>query len=116
MEAQVTLQVRLPAPGTRPAVGLASARQIVRAEGAALLDETFLRAARLLEPLAGRGPGRLGVTGTGKSADIGEKLAGTFSSTGTRSYTLDATRAVHGDLGMVHPEDVVLVLSHSGES
>ena len=49
-------------------------------------------------------------------ADIGQKLAGTFSSTGTRAYVLDATRAVHGDLGMLHPEDVVLILSHSGES
>src|SRR5262249_10263078 len=36
--------------------------------------------------------------------------------TGTRAYVLDATRAVHGDLGMVHPNDVALVLSHSGES
>jgi arabinose-5-phosphate isomerase len=59
---------------------------------------------------------RVAVTGTGKSADVGQKLAGTFSSTGTRAYVLDATRAVHGDLGMVHPDDVALVLSHSGES
>ena len=44
----------------------------------------------------------------GKSADVGQKLAGTLNSTGTRSYTLDATRAVHGDLGMVHPDDVAL--------
>jgi arabinose-5-phosphate isomerase len=56
------------------------------------------------------------VTGVGKSADIGQKIVGTFNSTGTRAYVLDATRAMHGDLGMVHPEDVVLLLSHSGES
>ena len=56
------------------------------------------------------------MTGTGKSADVGQKLAGTLCSTGTRAYVLDATRAMHGDLGMVHPEDVALVLSHSGES
>jgi arabinose-5-phosphate isomerase len=98
------------------------AREIIRAEAAALdrvaglLGDAFLRTVDLLEPLTGNGPGRLAITGTGKSADIGQKLAGTLNSTGTRSYVLDATRAVHGDLGMLHPDDVVLVLSHSGES
>jgi arabinose-5-phosphate isomerase len=61
-------------------------------------------------------PGRVALTGTGKSADVGQKIAGTLNSTGTRAYVLDATRAMHGDLGMVHHDDVVLVLSHSGES
>jgi arabinose-5-phosphate isomerase len=56
------------------------------------------------------------VSGTGKSADVGQKIAGTLNSTGTRAYVLDATRALHGDLGMVHPDDVALILSHSGES
>jgi len=60
--------------------------------------------------------GRIAVTGVGKSADVGQKIVGTLNSTGTRSYLLDATRAVHGDLGMVHSDDVALVLSHSGES
>src|SRR5262249_52111234 len=60
--------------------------------------------------------GRICVTGTGKSADVGQKIAGTLNSTGTRAYVLDSTRAVHGDLGMVHHHDVVLALSHSGES
>src|SRR2546430_2834695 len=60
--------------------------------------------------------GRGGITGTGKAADVGQKIAGTLNSTGTRAYVLDATRAVHGDLGMVHPNDVALLLSHSGES
>ena len=60
--------------------------------------------------------GRVAVTGVGKSADVGQKIVGTLNSTGTRSYLLDATRAVHGDLGMVHPDDAALVLSHSGES
>ncbi|MGE3809815.1 MAG: SIS domain-containing protein, partial [Gemmataceae bacterium] len=45
-----------------------------------------------------------------------QKIAGTLNSTGTRAYVLDSTRAVHGDLGMVHPSDVALVLSLSGES
>ena len=97
---------------------LAYARQIVRAEGDALhlvanrLGESFLKTIELIY----RSPGRVGITGTGKSADVGQKIAGTLNSTGTRSYVLDATRAVHGDLGMVHPNDVVLILSHSGES
>src|SRR5205823_8888510 len=96
----------------------AYARQIVRAEGDALhlvanrLGESFLKTIELIY----RSPGRVGITGTGKSADVGQKIAGTLNSTGTRSYVLDATRAVHGDLGMVHPNDILLVLSHSGES
>jgi arabinose-5-phosphate isomerase len=98
------------------------ARQIVRAEAAALvqvaarLDASFLRAVELLAPLSGNGRGRLAVSGAGKSADVGLKLAGTLNSTGTRAYVLDVTKALHGDLGMVHPDDVALVLSHSGES
>jgi arabinose-5-phosphate isomerase len=113
-------QPRPASPG--PDDRLDYARQIIRAEAAALecvagrLGDSFLRAVDLLEPLSGSGWGRLAITGTGKSADIGQKLAGTFSSTGTRAYVLDATRAVHGDLGMLHPDDVVLALSHSGES
>jgi arabinose-5-phosphate isomerase len=94
------------------------ARQVLRAEAAALaevadrLGEGFVRAVELLA--AGRG--RVAVTGVGKSADIGAKIVGTLNSTGTRAYLLDATRALHGDLGMVHPDDVAVVLSHSGES
>jgi arabinose-5-phosphate isomerase len=97
---------------------LSYARQILRGEAEALhlvarrLDDSFLRAVDLFY----RCPGRIALTGTGKSADVGQKIAGTLNSTGTRAYVLDATRAVHGDLGMVHPNDVVLALSHSGES
>ena len=112
------LHVHEPAapPGEDPR--LAHARQVVRAEAAALeavalrLDDRFLQAVDLCL----RCPGRLCLTGTGKSADVGRKIAGTLNSTGSRAYVLDATRAVHGDLGMVHPNDVVLALSHSGES
>src|SRR5437870_1786579 len=94
------------------------ARQVIRAEASALelvagrLGGSFLEAVDLFY----RCQGRLAITGTGKSADVGQKIAGTLSSTGTRAYVLDATRAVHGDLGAVHPDDVSLVLSHSGES
>ncbi|HMC63646.1 MAG TPA: KpsF/GutQ family sugar-phosphate isomerase, partial [Gemmataceae bacterium] len=94
------------------------ARQVIRAEASALelvagrLGGSFLEAVDLFYRCAGR----IAITGTGKSADVGQKIAGTLNSTGTRAYILDATRAVHGDLGMVHPNDVALVLSHSGES
>ena len=97
---------------------LSYARQVIRTEAAALrlaarrLDGAFLQAVNLLHRCAGR----VAVTGTGKSADVGQKIAGTLNSTGTRSYFLDATKAMHGDLGMVHPNDAVLLLSHSGES
>jgi arabinose-5-phosphate isomerase len=113
------LQVHQPDAG---AARLDHARRVIRAEARALefvadrLDGSFLQAVELLLPITGNGKGRLAITGTGKSADIGQKLAGTFSSTGTRAYVLDATKAVHGDLGMLHPDDVALALSHSGES
>ncbi|HEY8503813.1 MAG TPA: KpsF/GutQ family sugar-phosphate isomerase [Gemmataceae bacterium] len=103
----------------RPRVGrLPFAREVLRAEAAALADvadrlgESFERVIDLLAAC----PERVAVTGVGKSADVGRKIAGTLNSTGTRAYLLDATRALHGDLGMVHPRDVALVLSHSGES
>lgn len=61
-------------------------------------------------------PGRLIVTGVGKSGHIARKLAATMSSTGTPSYFMHPTEATHGDLGMIDPEDVVLALSWSGKS
>lgn len=97
---------------------LAYARRVLRAEAASLdvvasrLDDGFTAVADALFACRGR----VAVIGVGKSADVGQKTVGTFNSTGTRAYTLDATRAVHGDLGSVHPDDVALLLSHSGES
>ncbi|WP_228499041.1 KpsF/GutQ family sugar-phosphate isomerase [Thermogemmata fonticola] len=82
------------------------------AQAAERLDGGFVRVVAGLW----RCSGRVAVVGVGKSADVGQKITGTFNSTGTRSYTLDPIRAVHGDLGMVAPEDVALLLSHSGES
>lgn len=113
-----TLQVHEPSPLGDGGERLAYARQIIKGEAAALelvahrLDDSFGEAVDLLASCSGR----VALTGTGKSADVAQKIAGTFNSTGTRSYCLDATRAVHGDLGMVHPDDVVLALSFSGES
>ena len=60
--------------------------------------------------------GRLIVTGLGKSGHIGSKLAATFSSTGTPAYFVHPAEASHGDLGMVQSDDVVLMLSWSGET
>ncbi len=60
--------------------------------------------------------GKLIVTGVGKSGLIGAKLAATFASTGTPSFFLHPTEALHGDLGMMGKDDVVLAISYSGES
>lgn len=105
-------------PPHTPFDRLAYARRVLRAEAASLdvvagrLDDGFTAVADALF----RCRGRVAVVGVGKSADVGQKAVGTFNSTGTRAYALDATRAVHGDLGSVHPDDVALLLSHSGES
>jgi arabinose-5-phosphate isomerase len=61
-------------------------------------------------------PGRVVVCGMGKSGLIGRKIAATLSSTGTPAFFLHASEALHGDLGMVTPEDTVLMISHSGET
>lgn len=60
--------------------------------------------------------GKLVVTGVGKSGLIGAKMAATFASTGTPSFFLHPTEAMHGDLGMIGKGDVVLAISYSGES
>lgn len=60
--------------------------------------------------------GKLVVTGVGKSGLIGAKMAATFASTGTPSFFLHPTEALHGDLGMISQNDVVLAISYSGES
>jgi len=60
--------------------------------------------------------GRVVVTGIGKSAIIGQKIVATFNSTGTPSIFMHAADAIHGDLGMIQKEDIVLCLSKSGET
>ena len=93
-------------------------REVVRTEARALndlvkqIDSNFFRAVRMLHRL----PGDLIITGMGKAGHIGQKLAATFSSTGTRAHFLHPAEAVHGDLGRVRQGDVVLVLSQSGET
>ena len=61
-------------------------------------------------------PTRVVITGIGKSGLIGQKIAATFNSTGTAAYFLHPVEALHGDLGMVLPSDVVIAISYSGET
>jgi arabinose-5-phosphate isomerase len=99
-------------------VSLETARRVLRIEAEALaelqkrLDGRFERAVELL--LACKG--RVVVTGMGKSGLIGRKIAATFSSTGTPSVFLHPAEALHGDLGMLMREDVVLAVSYGGET
>lgn len=60
--------------------------------------------------------GRLVVSGIGKSAIIAQKIVATFNSTGTAALYMHAADAIHGDLGMIQPEDIVMVISKSGNS
>jgi arabinose-5-phosphate isomerase len=93
-------------------------RDIVRTEARALsnlvreLDSEFCRAVRMID----RVEGDLIITGMGKAGHIGQKLAATFASTGTRAHFLHPAEAIHGDLGRVRQGDVVLALSQSGET
>lgn len=97
---------------------LARAREVLRVEAAALLSvadrlgEAFLRAVELLHSTAGL----VVVCGMGKAGHIGQKVAATFASTGTRAFFLHPAEAVHGDLGRVSAGDVVVAFSHSGET
>ncbi len=76
------------------------------------LDQSFLDAIKLIESTTGK----LIITGIGKSGLVGAKMAATFASTGTSSFFLHPTEALHGDLGMVSKGDTVLAISYSGES
>ncbi len=61
-------------------------------------------------------PGRLVVTGIGKSAIVAQKIVATLNSTGTPALFMHAADAIHGDLGMIRPDDMVLCISKSGET
>ena len=76
------------------------------------LDDSFLRAVDLLYSC----PGKVVVTGMGKSGIICRKIAATLASTGTPSFFLHAGEGIHGDLGMVMKGDVIIALSNSGET
>ena len=77
-----------------------------------IFNDNFYRAVILLSKVKGR----VIVTGIGKSAHIGSKIAATLTSTGTPSYFIHATEASHGDLGGIKKNDCVLAISNSGET
>ncbi|MBN1480616.1 KpsF/GutQ family sugar-phosphate isomerase [candidate division KSB1 bacterium] len=77
-----------------------------------MLDDQFVRAIQLILECRGR----IIVTGIGKSGVIGQKMSATFSSTGTPSFFLHPAEAIHGDLGMVTRDDMVICLSKSGNT
>lgn len=76
------------------------------------LDNQFEKAISLIMGC----PSRLIITGIGKSGIIGQKIAATLNSTGTPSFFLHPVEAMHGDLGIVSPSDVILAISYSGET
>lgn len=76
------------------------------------IDESFEKAVELLYQCKGR----VVVTGIGKPGIIGRKISATFASTGTPSLWMHPVEAVHGDMGMVVKDDVVLAISNSGET
>ncbi|MEZ6091433.1 MAG: KpsF/GutQ family sugar-phosphate isomerase [Pirellulaceae bacterium] len=103
---------------TSPLQQLQFARNVIRVEGqhliqlAAQVDQRIVEAARRLLECRGS----VIVSGIGKAGIIGQKLSSTLSSTGTRSHFLHSAEAIHGDLGKVQSDDVVVVLSHSGKT
>jgi arabinose-5-phosphate isomerase len=98
--------------------GLELARKVLRIEAAAILglvdriNGDFERAVQLLFECQGR----VIVTGMGKSGLICRKIAATFSSTGTSAWFLHPAEAIHGDLGAIRDDDVVVAVSYSGET
>jgi arabinose-5-phosphate isomerase len=100
------------------AVDLERARAVLETEAAAILalvdrlDHRFEEAVRLLLDCRGR----VIVTGMGKSGIICRKIAATLSSTGTAAFFLHPAEAIHGDLGVIQSDDVVVALSRSGET
>jgi arabinose-5-phosphate isomerase len=97
---------------------LSLARKVLQTEAAAILalvdrvDDKFARAVELIRGCKGR----VIVTGMGKSGIICRKIAATLASTGTPAFFLHPAEAVHGDLGVIQADDVVIAMSYSGET
>ena len=97
---------------------LASAKKTILSESEAIaklvdfVNDDFVQTVEIIYNTTGR----LVVTGIGKSAIIAQKIVATLNSTGTPSLFLHASEAIHGDLGMVQPGDVVICISKSGNS
>jgi arabinose-5-phosphate isomerase len=94
------------------------ARRVIRVEADALaamadrIDESFERALDVIVA----SPGRVIVSGMGKSGLVGQKIASTMASTGTPAFFLHPAEGIHGDLGMIMKGDVVIAISNSGET
>ncbi|WP_416898767.1 MAG: KpsF/GutQ family sugar-phosphate isomerase [Minwuia sp.] len=103
---------------TDDAATLATGRRVIETEAAALnalaatLDQSFVEAVEI----ALATPGRVILTGMGKSGHVARKIAATMASTGTPAYYVHPGEASHGDLGMVTRHDTVICLSNSGET
>jgi arabinose-5-phosphate isomerase len=99
-------------------IDVALARKVLQTEAEAILalvdrlDDRFEAAVRILLDCRGR----VIVTGMGKSGIIARKIAATLSSTGTPAFFLHPAEAIHGDLGVLRSDDVILALSNSGET
>ena len=97
---------------------IALAREVLEIEARAVdslrarLDGDFAAACRLINDT----PGRVVVTGMGKSGHISSKIAATLASTGTPAFFMHPAEASHGDLGMITAQDLVLAISYSGET
>ena len=97
---------------------LALARDVLATEARAIdalagrLGDAFIAAVGLILHCKGR----VVVAGIGKSGHVARKLAATLASTGTPAFFVHPAEASHGDLGMITPDDVVVMLSNSGET
>ena len=94
------------------------AKSVIENEASAIksmvdvIDDSFAKAVELIYNTSGS----VIITGIGKAGIIGEKMSSTFASTGTPSHFLHPAEAVHGDLGRVQSNDIIIAMSHSGES
>lgn len=97
---------------------LQTAKQVIQTEQQAVaklidsINDEFIKAVDILTSCKAR----IVVTGIGKSGHIGQKIAASFASLGSPSFFLHAAEALHGDIGMITPDDVVVALSYSGTS
>ncbi len=101
-----------------PALSLSVARRVLRTEADALNALEAELPADFADAVAAilRSPGRVIISGIGKSGHIGHKIAATLASTGTPAYFVHGAEASHGDLGMVGRDDVCILISNSGET
>ena len=114
----LSIDVRNPPSGPTDADVLDHGREILRAEGEAVLrmadalGVSFCRAVRMIADCTGK----VVVTGIGKAGLVAQKISATLASTGSPSHFLHPAEAMHGDLGVLRRDDIVLALSQSGET